>query len=144
MKDVISKEKVFTQSIDRVWRAISEADEISAWFIQADFKPEVGYNYTFTASEEHGGTIVKGRVLEAAPYTLKYTWMVGDSNVETLVVWTLEEDNGATRLKLEHSGILNYEGEAATEMLGHFNKGWDACILGLEQFFKNEIKEPAH
>ncbi len=143
MKDSILKEKVFDKSIDEVWRAISEADEISSWFIQADFKAEVGYNYTFTASEEHGGTVIKGRVLEASPYTLKYTWMVGDSGIETLVVWTLEEDSGTTKLKLEHSGISKF-GDAASESMAHFDKGWDACILGLEQFFRNEIKQPVH
>ncbi len=144
MKDSILKEKVFTQPIDKVWRAITVAEEISEWFIKADFKAEVGYNYTFTASEEHGCTVVKGEVLEATPYTLKYTWTVADSDIKTVVEWTLNEEQGATKLTLVHSEISNYDGETALEMIGHFSKGWDACILGLDQFVKNEIEEPAH
>ena len=54
MKDVIKKEHVFNHPIDKVWDAISRAEEISIWFIKADFKAEKGYQYTFTASEEKG------------------------------------------------------------------------------------------
>ena len=46
MKDVITKERVFNHSIDTVWNAISKAEEISTWFIKADFKAEKGYEYT--------------------------------------------------------------------------------------------------
>ena len=144
MKDALTKEKTFAHSIDKVWKAISEGEEISKWFIQADFKPEVGYQYTFTASEEHGCTVVKGRVLEASPYVLKYSWMVGDVPIETIVTWSLEEVEGSTKLTLIHSDIDNYEGETAPEMMGHFDKGWEACISGLIQYFENEISQPAH
>ncbi len=144
MKDVLIKQKSFDQSIDKVWKAISEGDEISKWFIQADFKPEVGYKYTFTASEEHGGTVVKGTVLEATPYTLKYSWVVGDSPIETAVLWKLERNSNQTKLILEHSGISKFGGETAIEMFNHFSGGWDACIEGLTQYFANEISQPAH
>ena len=52
MKDVIKKEHSFNHPIDTVWNAITKQEEISTWFIQADFKAEPGYKYTFTASEE--------------------------------------------------------------------------------------------
>ncbi len=144
MKDALTKQKTFAHSIDKVWKAISEGDEISKWFIQADFKPEVGYEYTFTATEENGGTKIRGKVLSASPYILKYSWRVGDTEVDTTVSWMLEEAEGGTKLTLEHSGISQYPEEAATEMLGHFDKGWDMCILGLTEYLTNEISQPAH
>ena len=144
MKDVLVKQKTFSHPIDKVWKAISEGEEISKWFIQADFKPVVGYEYTFTAKEEHGGTVIKGEVLEASPYVLKYSWRVGDAEVDTTVCWKLEATKEGTQLNLEHAGISNYPGEAATEMLGHFDKGWDACMSGLTEYLTNEINEPAH
>jgi uncharacterized protein YndB with AHSA1/START domain len=144
MKDIIQKEKVFNHSIDKVWEAISNGTEISKWFIAADFKPEVGYQYTFTASEENGCTVVKGKVLEASPYTLKYSWIAGDDPTETTVAWYLEEVNGSTKLILKHSGISKYAGQTATEMMGHFEKGWEGCISGLTQYIENEIIQPAH
>ncbi|MEO9485771.1 MAG: SRPBCC domain-containing protein [Ekhidna sp.] len=144
MKDALTKEKTFAHSIDKVWKAITEGEEISKWFIQADFKAEVGYEYTFTAAEEHGGTIIKGKVLSATPYTLEYSWRVGDTEIDTIVSWQLEESADGTKLMLEHSGISNFPEEAATEMLGHFDKGWDMCISGLTEYLTNEINKPAH
>lgn len=144
MKDVIVKKKTFDQPIDVVWKAISEGAEISKWFIHADFKPEPGYRYTFTAKEEHGSTVIKGTVLEADPYTLKYTWNVSGAPVETTVTWMLEKIGSQTHLKLEHTGISKFEGETAVEMFGHFEKGWDACISGLLNYMNDENTGPVH
>ena len=144
MNDKLTKEKVFNHSIDKVWKAISQGPEISKWFISADFKPEAGYKYTFTATEEHGGTQIKGKVLEANPYTLKYTWAVADSPVETTVVWKLERVGDQTKLTLEHSGISKFEGETAVEMFNHFGAGWDACMTGLFEYLNEKRREPAH
>lgn len=144
MKDVLVKEKTFKHSIDKVWKAVTEGEEISKWFIQADFKPEVGYEYTFTAAEEHGGTKIRGKVLDVTPYILVYSWRVGDTEVDTTVTWKLEESADGTKLTLEHSGILKYPEEAVMEMIGHFDKGWDLCISGLTEYLTNEINQPAH
>ena len=140
MKDSIKKEHVFNQPIQKVWNAISRADEISAWFIQADFKAEKGYRYTFTASEEQGCTQITGEVKEATPYTLIYTWIVQDTTAETTVKWVLEEVENGTKLFLEHSGISNYPSEeTAVTMMGHFDKGWDNCINLLSEYLIKEV-----
>jgi uncharacterized protein YndB with AHSA1/START domain len=144
MKDIIVKERTFSHPISKIWKAISEGPEISKWFIEADFKPETGYNYTFTASEEHGGTKIRGKVLKANPYVLAYTWRVGDTPVDTTVTWKLEELGEQTRLILEHSGISNYDQDTAIEMLGHFEKGWEACMNELENHLKDGARQPAH
>lgn len=140
MKDLISKEKVFNHPIETVWDAISKAEEISAWFIQADFKAEVGYQYTFTSEpNEKGCTTISGVVKEANPYVLVYTWIVADTKVETTVTWTLESVDNGTKLHLEHSGISNYEGETAIAMFESFNGGWDNCINLLTDYLKAEV-----
>lgn len=139
MKDVIIKEQMLNHSIDKVWNAISKQEEISSWFINADFKAEPGYNYTFKAGEEQGCTEIKGVVKEANPYTLIYTWVVQDTETETTVKWALEEINGQTRLILEHSGIADYPGETAVTMFGHFGKGWENCFNLLTEYLSKEV-----
>ncbi|HMB62863.1 MAG TPA: SRPBCC domain-containing protein [Eudoraea sp.] len=139
MNDVITKEHHFGHPIQRVWNAISRAEEISAWFIKADFRAEVGYKYTFTASEEQNCTQITGVVKEANPYTLVYTWVVADTKAETTVKWALEETETGTKLFLEHSGISNYEGESAVAMFGSFDKGWDHCITELSGYLKQAV-----
>ncbi len=138
MKDVISKEHVFFHPIDKVWNAISKEEEISTWFINADFKAEPGYAYTFNSKGEDCAQIT-GVVKKALPYTLIYTWIVQDTHVETIVTWKLEETAGGTKLYLEHSGIANYPGETAVKMFSSFKGGWDRCISDLTQYLKQEV-----
>ncbi|MDN5210612.1 SRPBCC domain-containing protein [Fulvivirgaceae bacterium BMA12] len=134
MKDVIKKEYQYSHKINSVWNAISDPDEISAWFIKADFKPEVGYKYTFT----HEQTTINGEVIEANPvHKLVYTWIVVGTGVETTVSWQLQENEQGTLLTLEHSGISNYPTEdMAAIMFTNFSGGWDACITNLDKFLK--------
>lgn len=140
VQDVISKEHVFSHQIDKIWSAISRAEEISVWFIKADFKPEVGYNYTFTSSEEQGCTQITGEVKEATPYTLVYTWMVEGTNTETTVTWKLEQVSEGTKLSLEHSGISNYPDEpTAVNFFNSFNGGWDNCISELSSYANKTV-----
>ena len=54
MKDVITKTQVLNHPIQKVWDAISKAEELSTWFIETDFKAEVGYQYTFISDGKEG------------------------------------------------------------------------------------------
>lgn len=140
MKDIIKKEKLFTQNINTIWNAITKAEEISTWFIKADFKAEKGYKYTFTASEDKGCLTITGEVKESNPYTLVYTWIVENTNTETTVKWDLKPmENGGTKLYLEHSGISNYAGDTAINMFESFDGGWDGCLSGLLDYLKNGV-----
>jgi uncharacterized protein YndB with AHSA1/START domain len=137
MNDTITKEKVFNHPIEKVWNAISKAEEISTWFIKADFKAEKGYQYTFTSAvNEKGCTTITGTVKEATPYVLVYTWIVADTEVETTVTWTLETVAEGTKLHLEHLGISNYAGDTAIAMFESFNGGWNSCIDQLTDYLK--------
>ncbi|OEK09754.1 hypothetical protein A8C32_09575 [Flavivirga aquatica] len=140
MEDIIKKEVLFNHTIDKVWSAISKAEEISTWFIKADFKAEKGYKYTFTAEpNEKGCTVISGEVKNASPYVLIYTWLVADTKTETTVKWELESTQDGTKLYLEHSGISNYKGETAVAMFNSFNGGWDNCISGLTSYLKDLV-----
>ncbi len=138
MRDTIIKEKVLNHPIDSVWNAITNANEISNWFLEADFKAEVGYHYTFNSKEDECSAII-GEVKSASPYTLIYTWIVKDTPIETTVKWILEPTNKGTKLYLEHSGIANYSGDTAIAMFESFNGGWDNCINGLIHYLKPQV-----
>lgn len=140
MNNVITKETVLNHDIDVVWNAITKAEEISTWFIPADFKAEPGYKYTFSSEpNEKGCTTISGEVKKASPYLLVYTWIVADSEVETTVTWKLETTKEGTKLFLEHSDISNYAGDTAIAMFESFNGGWDNCINGLTNYLKEEV-----
>ena len=138
MKDIIKKVQLFDHPIESVWGAITKSDEISSWFLKADFKAEKGYQYTFNSNEKDCSPIV-GEVLSADPYTLIYTWIVKDAPVKTTVKWFLEKTENGTKLSLEHSGIANYSGEDAIAMFDSFTNGWDNCITGLEKYLTQMV-----
>lgn len=130
--NTIKTERYYSHSLQKVWEAISKAEEISAWFIKADFKAETGYQYTFT----HENTVISGKVLEVdPPKKLIYTWIVSGTEVETTVTWELEEKEGGTLLKLEHTGIEGY-GPAAETFFNNFKGGWENCFNELEKYLK--------
>ncbi|MEM7187325.1 MAG: SRPBCC domain-containing protein [Bacteroidota bacterium] len=138
MKDQITKEQFYPHPISAVWNAITLADQLTAWFIKADFKAEVGYQYTFTSSGEDC-TEITGEVKKATPYTLEYTWIVAETNVETIVRWTLREQGEGTELHLEHSGIAGYGGDTAVKMFESFNGGWENCVNLLLGYLKEQV-----
>lgn len=137
MKDTIIREEIINHSIDKVWQAITDSEEISKWFLKAEFKAEVGSDYTFTSPGENC-TKITGVIKEAAPYTLVYTWIVEDTNVETTVKWVLEDLGETTKLYLEHSGISNFLAETAVQMFESFNGGWKNCIKGLQAYLNKK------
>ncbi len=131
MKDKISKQHQYQHPIQKVWEAISQEEKISQWFIQANFKAEVGFEYTFI----HEQTKIRGKVLKANPvFELVYTWIVSGTGVETTVSWVLEENTEGTLLTLEHSGLSQYPGETAVVMFENFDGGWTSCLNNLQTY----------
>ena len=66
------------------------------------FKPIVGYKCQFRNVEID--LIVDSEVLVVdKPYKLSYTWVGGP--IDTIVTWTLKEENGTTYLHLEQTGF---------------------------------------
>jgi uncharacterized protein YndB with AHSA1/START domain len=123
--------RTYKHPIGAVWSAISDAAEISTWFIKADFRAEVGYEYTFT----HESTTITGTVLESKPpRILVYTWVLG--GVATTVRWTLHETADGTLLTLVHDGIEAY-GESAATWFSNFEHGWKTCADELEKYLSN-------
>ena len=135
MKDIIVREEIINHPVEKVWNAISKEEEISTWFIKAKFKAVVGEPYSFT-SEEKGCVAINGVVKEANPYTLVYTWVVENTDVETTVKWVLESQGENTKLYLEHSGISNYPGDTAVKMFESFSGGWENCVNKLQEYLK--------
>jgi uncharacterized protein YndB with AHSA1/START domain len=113
----IERTLVLRASPERVWRALTDADELSRWFGQrADLRPEVGYD-GWMEWDGHGRYAM--RVEEAdAPRRLALRWMNApdvplDPAGSTLVEWDLEPtEGGGTRLHLRESGFTSPEGRA--------------------------------
>jgi len=121
----------YAHSPEKVWDSISDGKAISDWFIKADFKAEMGYQYTFT----HEDTIINGEVKEVnRPKKLAYTWIIKGVGIETLVEWILEEKDGGTELTIVHSGFDKYSDEKRESVFSAHSGGWEHQLSSLAKF----------
>lgn len=136
MKKKITLERSFNQPIEKVWEAISDENEISKWFLPAKFKAEIGFQYTFTHVHDQGTTYITGEVLTVdKPNTLSYTWESSGSDVNTTVIWNLKEEDGITKLMLEHESHDNEDNNPNVgKMFEEFSNGWPEVIGNLEKY----------
>ena len=111
---------------ERLWRALTDANELGEWLMKNDFKAEVGHRFHFRAKPQPGWDgVVHCQVTEVSPpHRLSYSWNGGD--METRVTWTLAPTTRGTQLRLEHCGFVGLKGIILSFILG---SGWKKKIL---------------
>ncbi len=122
-------ERTFNAPVAKVWDAISNRDQMKLWYFDlAEFKPEVGFEFTF-----NGGTETKTYkhlcvVTRAAPNeVLAYSWRYDGYEGNSEVVFELQADGDKTHLKLTHSGIETFGLEPDFDK-SNFAMGWTSLI----------------
>lgn len=108
----------YPQSVQRVWTAISDQIEISAWMgypTKLELHPGGLIHIDFSAQDSLEGTVCNIEPLRL----LVYTW--GDS----LVKWELDLDAENTKLHLVHVGVR-------PELAAGLGAGWHAFLDQLE------------
>src|SRR5688500_618298 len=127
MKDQpIVIEKVLNAPIDRVWKAITNKDDMKQWYFDlADFRPEVGFEFQFEGGPDHKTYLHLCKVTEVIPgkkitYSLRYDGYAGNS----FVTWELFKEGAQTRLKLTHSGLETFPKENPDLAKNNFVQGW--------------------
>ena len=54
---------------EKIWRALTQAPLIEQWLMENDFRPVVGYGFTFrTTPMPHWNGVVDGEVLVVEPH----------------------------------------------------------------------------
>ena len=104
-------ERVYAAPIDRVWKALTDLEQMKKWYFQvSDFKPVVGFEFQFS-----GGTktetyvhlckvtqVVQGRKIA---YTWRYEGYEGNSEVSFEL---FSEGPDKTKLVLTHEGLESF------------------------------------
>jgi uncharacterized protein YndB with AHSA1/START domain len=109
MKQNLSFKRYLQHSPERVWKALTDSQALSRWYLDNDFSPVVGHHFTFYPTPESGidGTLRGEVILVDAPNQLIYTFQGGSMQRETIVTWTLTPDGAGTLLTLQHTGFSN-------------------------------------
>jgi uncharacterized protein YndB with AHSA1/START domain len=110
--DSISFELDLAHSPSKVWRAITDPALLKEWLLPATgLELTLGNEFTFNTEPHPGwdGT-VRCRMLEIEEKrTLRYSWSVGDMELDTVVTFSLTPIDTGTRLSLVQSGFKPHQ-----------------------------------
>ena len=128
--DEVRREVVVEAPLERVWRAITEADQLVHWFpdkiAEVDLRPGGAIRIEWQDGEFDDGTI---DVVEA-PSRFAFRWHgAGFDSPETLVEFTLEPTADGTRVVVIENGFSKVR-EEKRESAWHDNDGGWAKELG--------------
>ena len=125
-------------SRDRVWRALTEEEQIAEWwggYVSLDARP--GGRLTERWTDASGREMVtSGEVVRLiAPRTLELSWADDDWDEPTLVLFQLEEEVAdVTRLTLEHSGWEAFPRSLCEELVRAHASGWSRHVASLAAY----------
>ena len=125
----IIMERTFKTSPEKIWRAISDKDEMKNWYFDLpEFEPTVSSTFQFYGENEGRKFLHLCEVKEViVNQKISYTWMYEGQNIETLVSFELFQEGEQTRLKLTHTGVekLPQDRDFAKS---NFEQGWTEII----------------
>lgn len=132
-------ERTFNAPIETVWKAISDRDTMRKWYFDlAEFKPEVGFEFQFSAGEAPYRTYLHlCKITEVIPgKKLTYTWRYDGYPGNSLVAFELFVEGSQTKLKLTHSGLESFAISNNPDLdAKNFAEGWTHIIgTALRQF----------
>lgn len=134
MKNIpIIIEKVYHVSLLKVWKAITDKNQMKEWYFDIDdFELKVGAEFNFTVSS--GDTIFYHRCIikDIVPMKrFKHTWThPSQSRGESVVTWDLESVDRGTKVTLTHIGVEHFADGGANFSRENYVSGWEE-ILGI-------------
>jgi uncharacterized protein YndB with AHSA1/START domain len=124
-------EKLFDATIDKVWGAITNKDEMKNWYFELDdFKPVVGFQFQFYGGHKDGMQYLHlCEVIEVIPQKkLTYSWRYGGYSGISFVTFDLQKKGNQTLLKLIHTGIESFPTENPDFAMHNFEEGWSELL----------------
>jgi uncharacterized protein YndB with AHSA1/START domain len=94
----------FPETVDQVWRALTEPRELAAWLLPNDFVPRVGHRFAFRGGQAFGlPEVLHCEVLEIDPPSrLVVRWDRRPGSAETVVEFTVQRVGAETELRIDH------------------------------------------
>jgi uncharacterized protein YndB with AHSA1/START domain len=136
--DSIEREVILPAPPARVWTALTQADQLSAWFgTQATVDLRPGGELVFTWDGSTGPSGIARGVVETIepPIRFVFRWQSeADQAPMTRVEFTLEPHPEGTRLRLVESGFASLPPESRGGPHASHVEGWQRELGELEQY----------
>ena len=140
-EDPIIVEQTFKTSIDTVWNAITEIDQMHGWYFDSisSFKPEVGFETQFNVKSQGRNFMHLWKVTEVVPLKmLAYNWKYEEYPGDSLVKFELFEENKMTKLRLTHKVLEDFPEDIPEFKRESGVEGWTFFISkSLKEFLEN-------
>ena len=122
-ESVITFERSYAVSPERLWRAIATSEGLAAWLADGDFEGREGGSVRFEFNEEQ---TVTGEILVWDPYSeLTHTWNI-NGDIPSTLTYRIEETVTGAKMTLTHTRL-------PAEMAGGYTPGWHAYLDRLDQ-----------
>ena len=134
-------ERTLNAPVERVWKAITDKDQMKQWYFNlAEFKPEVGFEFTFEGGAEDKTYVHLCKILVVEPNKkLQHTWTYDGYEGYSVVTWELTSQGNATHVKLTHEGIDSFPTNDPNFARESFAKGWTYIVgTSLKEFVEKE------
>ncbi len=135
-------ERTFNAPIAKVWKAITDKDEMKSWYFDlAEFKAEVGFQFQFSAGERPEKQFLHlCEVTEVVPEKrLTYSWRYDGYEGNSLVTFELFEQGDSTLLRLTHMGLESFPQATNDFARENFVAGWNHIInISLKEYLENK------
>ena len=135
-------ERVYNAPIESVWMALTDIQQLRQWYFDiADFKAEVGFEFSFTGGSEDRKYTHLCKVTAVNPgRTLSYSWKYEGLPGDSVVTFELFGEGDKTRVRLTHTGIESMSSNGADFMRSSFTEGWTYIIgKSLKEFVEGQL-----
>lgn len=135
-KEPIIVEQHFEKTMNVVWKAITEPDQMTKWFFEniPDFKPEVGFKTQFNVQSGERNFFHLWEIIDVDQgKKIVYDWRYQEYAGIGKVTFELVEKDGQTILKLINEGL-----ESFPKDIPEFTK--ESCVGGWTYFIKERLK----
>ncbi|SMD18692.1 SRPBCC family protein [Pedobacter nyackensis] len=144
MKKIIKHQFYFQHPQEIVWEYLTKAELMELWLMKNDFQPVLGHDFQFRTnpipSLDFDG-IFYCKVLEIIPFKkLSYSWSSGpgggEINLDSVVVWQLQQADKGTEVFLEHSGFAKKEN---LDFYNGLNHGWVEKLNKIDELLNASV-----
>ena len=132
-------ERVYNAPVEVIWKALTDPEQMRQWYFNvSDFKPEVGFMFSFEGGKDEQVYVHFCQVTEVIPLRkLTYSWRYKGYDGISFLSFDFTPEGQSTFLRLTHEGIESFPASDPNFARDSFKGGWSYFMdTGLPKFLE--------